>query len=171
LRRSAEFDALTGTLNRRSIDHWLARSFLDSHRQGRPLSLLFIDIDHFKSVNDRLGHAGGDHCLRQVAAALRSALESGDMVGRFGGEEFVVLLPGRVGGDAREMGERLRAAVERCEFTYDGQSERLTVSIGVSTRLERESTPPAAVKRADDALYAAKNAGRNCVRVAPAVFS
>lgn len=171
LRRSAEFDALTGTLNRRSIDLWLGRSFLESHRQGRPLSLLFIDIDHFKSVNDRLGHAGGDHCLRQVAAALRGALGSDDMLGRYGGEEFVVLLPGRVGGDAREMGERLRAAVERCEFAHDGQPERLTVSIGVATRLDHESTPDAAIKRADDALYTAKNAGRNCVRVAPAVFA
>ncbi len=170
LRRSAEFDALTGTLNRRSIDHWLVRTFLDAHRQSRPLSLLFIDIDHFKSVNDRLGHAGGDHCLRQVAATLRGALDSGDMLGRYGGEEFVVLLPGRVGADAREMGERLRAAVERCEFAYEGQAEHLTVSIGVSTRLDSESTPAAAIKRADDALYTAKNAGRNCVRVAPAVF-
>jgi diguanylate cyclase (GGDEF)-like protein len=171
LRRSAEFDALTGTLNRRTIDQWLARSFTESHRKDRPLSLLFIDIDHFKSVNDRLGHAGGDHCLRQVAAALRGALGSGDMLGRYGGEEFVVLLPGRVGADAREMGERLRAAVERCAFAHDGQPERLTVSIGVATRLDSESTPAAAVKRADDALYAAKHAGRNCVRVAPAVFT
>ena len=171
LRRSAELDALTGTFNRRSIDQWLVRAFLDAHRQHRPLSLLFIDIDHFKSVNDRLGHAGGDHCLREVATALRGALDVGDTLGRYGGEEFVVLLPGRAGADAREMAERLRAAVERREFGFEGHAERLTVSIGVATRLDRESTPAAAVKRADKALYAAKRAGRNCVHVAPAVFT
>ena len=170
LRRSAELDALTGTFNRRSIDQWLSHAFMDAHRQKRELSLLFIDIDKFKSVNDRLGHAGGDHCLRQVAAALRSALQAGDTLGRYGGEEFVVVLPGRAGADAREMGERLRGAVERCECLYENHAERLTVSIGVSTRLDRESTPAAAVERADKALYAAKDAGRNCVRVAPAVF-
>ena len=171
LRRSAELDALTGTFNRRSIDQWLSRAFLDAYRQNRPLSLLFIDIDHFKSVNDRLGHAGGDHCLREAAIALRSALDTGDMLGRYGGEEFVVLLPGRGGADARDMAERLRAAVERREFRFEGHAERLTVSIGVATRLDRESTPAAAVKRADKALYAAKRAGRNCVHVAPAVFT
>ncbi len=170
LRRSAELDALTGTFNRRSIDQWLTRAFIDAHSQKRELSLLFIDIDNFKSVNDRLGHACGDHCLRQVAAALRSALQPGDTLGRYGGEEFVVLLPGRAGADAREMGERLRCAVERCEIFYENNVERLTVSIGVSTRLDRESTPAAAVERADKALYAAKHGGRNCVRVAPAVF-
>jgi diguanylate cyclase (GGDEF)-like protein len=135
------------------------------------MSLLFIDIDYFKSVNDRLGHAGGDHCLRQVAAALRGALDPGDMLGRYGGEEFVVLLPGRGGVEARDMAERLREAVERCEFEFEGHSERMTVSIGVATRLERESTPAAAVKRADTALYAAKHDGRNRVHVAPAVFA
>jgi diguanylate cyclase (GGDEF)-like protein len=171
LRRSAELDALTGTFNRRSIDQWLARTFLDADRRQQALSLLFIDIDHFKSINDRLGHAGGDHCLREVAAALRGALEEGDVLGRYGGEEFVALLPGRAGADAREMGERLRAAVERCEIQYEGRGERITVSIGVATRLERESTPAAAIERADKALYAAKRGGRNCVHVAPAVFT
>jgi diguanylate cyclase (GGDEF)-like protein len=171
LRRSAELDALTGTLNRRSMDQWLVRAFLDAHRQRRPLSLLFIDIDHFKSVNDRLGHAGGDHCLREVATALRGALDAGDMLGRYGGEEFVVLLPGRSGAEAREMAERLRASVERREFHHESHAERLTVSVGVATRLDREETPTEAVKRADQALYAAKRGGRNCVHVAPAVFT
>jgi diguanylate cyclase (GGDEF)-like protein len=171
LRRSAELDALTGTFNRRSMDHWLARTFAQAHQQRQPLSLLFIDIDHFKAVNDRLGHSGGDQCLREVAAALRGALEPGDVLGRYGGEEFIVLLPGRGGADGREVAERLRATVERHAFRHENQAERMTVSIGVATRLEAENTPDATVKRADQALYSAKRAGRNCVQVAPAVFT
>jgi diguanylate cyclase (GGDEF)-like protein len=170
LRRSAELDALTGTLNRRSIDQWLVRSFLDAHRRQQPLSVLFIDVDHFKAINDRIGHPGGDHCLRQVATILRTSLDEGDLLGRYGGEEFIVVLPGRAGAQAREVGERLRAAVERSHFEYEGHAQPLTVSIGVATRLERDSEPAATIERADKALYAAKHHGRNCVQVAPAVF-
>lgn len=170
LRRSAELDALTGTFNRRTTDQWLARSFLDAQRRQRPLSLLFIDVDHFKAINDRIGHPGGDYCLREVAAILRASLGEGDLLGRYGGEEFVVVLPGRAGAQARAVGEHLRAAVERHRFEYEGQLQPLTVSIGVATRLENEGSPDAAVERADKALYAAKHGGRNCVQVAPAVF-
>jgi len=171
LRRSAELDALTGSFNRRSIDQWMARMFTDAHRNQRPLSLLFIDIDHFKSINDQHGHSAGDHCLREVALALRQGLDANDVLGRYGGEEFVVLLPERGGADAREIGERLRAAVERALIQWKTTQVPLTVSVGVATRLERESTPAAAIERADKALYAAKRGGRNCVHVAPAVFS
>lgn len=171
LRCSAEVDALTGAFNRRTIDQWLTRAFVDAHRRQQALSLLFIDVDHFKAINDRLGHPGGDHCLREIAATLRRSLEEGDLLGRYGGEEFIVILPGRGGAQAREIGERLRAAVERSQVEYEGQSEQVTVSVGVASRLERESTPADTVERADKALYAAKRGGRNCVQVAPAVFS
>ncbi len=171
LRRSAELDALTGTFNRRSIDQWLARAFADAHGNQTLQSMLFIDIDHFKLVNDKLGHAGGDACLRKVAMTLRSTIEEGDFLGRYGGEEFVVLLPGRGGAEARAMAERLRAAVERAELEYEGQKVHITVSIGVATRLDGESTPEATIKRADKALFSAKRGGRNCVHVAPATFS
>ncbi|MEZ0469417.1 diguanylate cyclase [Luteimonas salinilitoris] len=171
LRRSAELDALTGSLNRRSIDQWLARSFVEAERDGQPLSVLFVDLDRFKSVNDRFGHACGDHCLRAAAAALRGALGGGDLFGRYGGEEFIAILPGHGGAAARQVGEELRAAVERLAVEWEGQSLRLTVSVGVATRRDRERTPAATIDRADKALYAAKRSGRNCVHVAPAVFS
>ena len=170
LRRSAELDALTGSLNRRTIDQWLARSFGEAARQQQPVSVLFIDLDHFKSVNDRHGHACGDFCLRSVALALRGALDEGDLFGRYGGEEFIAVLPGRGGAAARMVAEQLRMAVEALRPEWNGKPLMLTVSVGVATRLEHEETPEAALQRADRALYSAKAAGRNCVQVAPAVF-
>ncbi|MEP6634638.1 MAG: diguanylate cyclase, partial [Luteimonas sp.] len=171
LRRSAELDALTGTFNRRTIDQWLARSFSDAVHRGEPLSVLFVDLDHFKAINDRLGHACGDHCLRELAAALRSALGEGNLLARYGGEEFIAVLPGHGGAAARMIGEQLRAAVENTDIQWEGQSVRVTVSVGVATRLDNETTPAATIDRADKALYAAKRSGRNCVQVAPAVFA
>lgn len=170
LRRSAEFDALTGTHNRRTIDLWLARSFGEAHRTGQPLSVLFVDLDHFKVINDTHGHACGDACLRHVSAILRRELEPNDLLGRYGGEEFLVVLPGRDVNAARQVGERMRAAVERATLEWNGQPIRLTASIGVAPRWEEEHTSAAAVERADKALYAAKRSGRNQVRVAPAEF-
>jgi len=171
LRRSAELDALTGSLNRRTIDQWLVRSFSEAARDQQPVSVLFIDLDHFKSVNDRHGHAGGDFCLRHVAVALRGALDQGDLFGRYGGEEFIAILPGRNGAAARVIAEHLRMAVENLRPVWNGKPLRLTVSLGVATRLGKEDTPEGALARADRALYAAKSHGRNCVQVAPAVFT
>ena len=171
LRQSAELDALTGSLNRRSIDQWLARCFLEAERDGQPLSVLFVDLDRFKGINDRYGHAAGDQCLRAVAGTLSGALDEGDVFGRYGGEEFIAILPGRSGAAARQVGERLRAAVERLAVDWEGQSIKLTVSVGVATRRDGERTPAATIERADKALYASKRAGRNCVHVAPAVFT
>lgn len=171
LRRSAEMDALTGTMNRRTIDLWVERTFADAQRSGLPVSVLFVDLDHFKSVNDRFGHACGDDGLRAVSMALRGVLSDADMFGRYGGEEFIAVLPGRDGADARAIGERMRTAVENVELRHEGQRVRLTVSIGIATRQPDEDTPAAAIARADKALYAAKRQGRNCVQVAPAVFS
>lgn len=171
LRRTAELDALTGSLNRRSIDQWLVRCFAEAERDGLPVSVLFVDLDRFKSINDRLGHAGGDHCLRAVAVALRGALADGGLFGRYGGEEFIAVLPGHDGAAARRAGEAMRAAVERLAVRWNEQTVRLTVSVGVATRRAGEAAPERALERADRALYAAKRGGRNCVQVAPAVFS
>lgn len=168
LRRTAERDALTGSHNRRSIEQWLAQQF--ARRQSPPLSVLFVDIDHFKPVNDRHGHACGDHCLRSVAMALRGALGEQDLLGRYGGEEFIVLLPGSDLSSARAMAERLRAAVEACEIDWQGSSHHLTVSVGVATRDPSDASPAALVERADTAMYEAKRGGRNQVSVSPASF-
>ncbi len=168
LKRTAELDALTGTLNRRSIDQWLTRHF--NHPQGQGLSLLFVDIDHFKQVNDVYGHACGDHCLRQVALALRGALRPNDQLGRYGGEEFVVLLPQTDSTTARGTAERLREAVEACAIEWQGAPHRLTVSIGVASRASSERSASQVIERADRALYAAKHAGRNRISMAPAIF-
>lgn len=170
LRRSAELDALTGLFNRSTIDQWLQRTFADAQRDGQPVSVLFVDMDHFKAINDRYGHAGGDHCLRCVATMLRDTLAEGDLVGRYGGEEFIVILPGRGAAAARRIGDALRLAVEQLAVVFDQQSLALTVSVGVATRLDGETRPADTIDRADKALYAAKRGGRNCVHVAPATF-
>ena len=168
LRRTAEVDALTGAPNRRSIDQWLARHF-STRTPDRALSLLFVDIDHFKRVNDLHGHACGDHCLREVAMALRAMLRQQDVLGRYGGEEFIALLPGTGVTTARGMAERLRISVEDCEVQWQGATLRLSVSIGVAT-CQPQETAAALLDRADRALYAAKREGRNRVSVSPAVF-
>src|SRR5690606_3712259 len=143
----------------------------EADRDGQPLSVLFVDLDRFKAINDRYGHACGDHCLRAVAATLSASLGDGALFGRYGGEEFLAILPGHGGAAARQVGEELRAAVERQTLAWEGHVIRLTVSVGVATRRDGERVPGATIERADKALYASKRAGRNCVHVAPAVFT
>ncbi len=171
LRRSAETDVLTGCFNRRTIDQWLDRAFSEAERDGEPLSILFIDLDNFKAINDRHGHACGDVCLCSLADALRCALPEGGVLGRYGGDEFIAILAGAGGAAARVVGERMRAAAEDLLVEWSGQPQRLTVSVGIATRRDGEGGPAATIDRADKALYAAKRNGRNCVQVAPAVFS
>jgi len=171
LRHTAEVDALTGALNRRSIDQSLSRIFPPAHRQGLPLSVLYIDIDHFKSLNDGLGHAAGDQCLREVARLIGAELVDEDQFGRYGGEEFLVVLPGRQTEMARAIAEQIRLAVEAAELRHRDHPMRVTVSIGVATMLAQDTNPQQVVERADKALYAAKRGGRNRVSVAPAVFA
>lgn len=165
LRRSAELDALTGTLNRSTIEEQLAASFAEAYQHQQALSVLFVDLDHFKSINDTHGHACGDYCLRKLTELLRSELRAGDFLGRYGGEEFLALLPGCDGVQAVELGERLRRAVEDARLYWQGREIRLTISIGVSPRALYEDKPEHAVARADGALYAAKRGGRNQVQL------
>lgn len=166
LRRSAELDALTGVLNRSAIDEVLEQYFREAHQQQRALSVLFVDLDHFKAINDTWGHACGDYCLQLLAGALRNTLRGGDHIGRYGGEEFLVLLPGCDGEAAVVLGERLRNTVEQLQLRWQDQAVRVTISIGASSRMPHEDNPDAAVARADQALYAAKRGGRNRVDLA-----
>lgn len=170
LRRTAEVDALTGLLNRRSLEQALVRSSHHAHRGGHALSVLYIDLDHFKPINDQHGHACGDHCLRAVSQMLDASVGEDGLVGRWGGEEFLAVLPGLGTEAARAVAETMRTAIESVDLVWQGQPLRLTVSIGVASQLPHEGQHGPAVERADAALYAAKRAGRNRVHAAPAVF-
>jgi len=160
-------DGLTQVANRRRFDEMLAVEWSRACRQGHPLSFLMLDIDHFKQVNDQLGHLVGDDCLVSVARlCAREIQRSGDLLARYGGEEFSVLLPVTPEQGARRVAERLRKIVaENPVYPNDGvRPVNLTVSIGVATMTPTNSTgPEALIQRADEALYQAKESGRNRV--------
>lgn len=155
----ASIDSLTGTFNRRTILD-TATMLERSQSHAGALSLLMIDADHFKSINDRFGHAVGDEVLRQLSDVLRRNVRTKDIVGRYGGEEFLVLMPDTGEDGALRVAEKLRAAVES-QITKPAV---LTISVGVATTREGELSLDRTLAHADAALYAAKAAGRNCVR-------
>lgn len=159
--RLAEVDDLTGLPNRRRLLTLGEQELAVAARYGRPLSVCLLDIDHFKEVNDTLGHAAGDEVLREVARRLASELRTPDLLGRYGGEEFLALLPETP--DARELAERLRAAVAARPVVSRAGTISVTVSAGVAARLPGDASLPTLVERADAALYEAKRAGRNRV--------
>jgi diguanylate cyclase (GGDEF)-like protein len=162
-------DALTRVLNRNGLDEALVRHFA-TRPEPLPLTLLVVDIDHFKSVNDRHGHAVGDAMLRAVAGALTEQLRGNDFVARVGGEEFLVGCAIPEGEPARLLGERLRREVAGLVVPADGAgaSARCTVSIGISPPFTRHADYEGALRAADRALYAAKAAGRDRVEMAGA---
>jgi len=158
----ARSDALTGLANRRAFDEALDREVARAERSGAPLALLALDLDRFKAVNDRYGHAAGDAALVAAAARARAALREGDLLARVGGEELAALLPGAGLEAALEVGERVRAAVASAPIEGPGASFRVTVSVGVAVLAAGESGV-ALRARADDRLYAAKRGGRDRV--------
>ena len=167
LERLALTDALTGLATRR---HFLAEAEREFHRaqRGHALSVLIFDVDHFKSINDSLGHAAGDCVLAELGRRVRSVLRDGDIAGRLGGEEFGVVLAAADETLALAIAERLRAALGSAAVPLEGSGEmHFTVSIGVATLGRGDGDPAALIARADAAMYEAKRAGRNCVRAAP----
>jgi len=163
LRRLATTDALTGIFNRRHFMAAAATEVGREHRHHRPLSLLMLDIDHFKRINDSHGHPVGDEAIKAMAAACNHIIRPMDAVGRLGGEEFAVLLPETALAEAELVAERIRAAVAGIRIAAAGGEVRFTTSVGVTQLRPGDGSAEAMLSRADALLYAAKNAGRNRV--------
>lgn len=166
LERLATTDDLTGLCNRR---HFLALAEDERRRHAhkyKPLALLILDIDVFKSINDRFGHDVGDAVICHVANVCREELRGFDILARIGGEEFVTLLPDTTGEQAVMLAERVRQRLEASAFVVDGADVRVTASIGVSEGGAQSECIGDLMKRADQALYQAKREGRNRVRLA-----
>ena len=163
LRDQATHDGLTGLLNRATILEKLDDELSRAARAGNPVSVLMADLDRFKSINDSLGHLAGDAVLREAARRLKSTARRYDSVGRYGGEEFLILLPGCDAADAALQAERMREAIGATPFLTPSRPVTVTASLGVacSSHCARE----ALVREADDALYEAKGNGRNRVAV------
>lgn len=162
----AEFDAKTGLYNFRHFEETVNVEFVRARTARRPLSMLFMDLDYMRHVNNRYGHLAGDQVLKDLAAILTRETRHGDMVARFGGEEFVAVLPGTDRAEATYIAERIRSKVEQHECKFEGHSIKVTVSIGVVAYPLDGQEVTQLIQRADEALYAAKNEGRNRVKTA-----
>jgi diguanylate cyclase (GGDEF)-like protein len=165
----ADHDGLTGLNNRQHFDRRLQEEWQRHQRLGQPFSLLMLDLDHFKDLNDAHGHLAGDRALAAVGRLLQASLRQSDFPARYGGEEFVVILPHTDGPQARHLAERLRQALAVEPVAHrDGSALRLTASFGVAASVPGHTgTPEELLHLADQALYQAKNNGRNQVACAP----
>ena len=168
LRLIASLDPLTGIQNRRSAQENIARIWDDPGCAKPAIAFLMLDIDNFKQLNDSLGHAAGDECIKAVASKISFNLGDGDIVSRHGGEEFLVVLTGTNAGDAFAAAERIRNSVVSVqpENSADGPACPVTISVGLA-RWQGEETPQMLINRADEALYEAKRRGKNQTVVAP----
>jgi len=164
VRQLAYIDGLTGMFNRRYFEMKIAEEMERSHRYGTSLAVIMLDIDHFKRLNDEFGHLLGDEVLRQVSSVFSQQLRKIDVVCRYGGEEFAVLLPQASAEQALNVAEKLRREV--AGYRFPGVPRAVTISAGASAHPIHGATRDEVVKAADAALYAAKQAGRNCVRIA-----
>ena len=162
LERRATRDPLTGVANRALFLDTLEQTLQQSARYGRPTSLIVCDIDHFKTVNDTLGHAAGDRCLREISQALTGVVRGADLVGRLGGDEFAVLCPETDADGAWQLADRIRGAIEE---RVSDRARDASASLGIAVHLPQD-TPTSLLHRADQALYRAKDTGRNRVAVA-----
>ncbi|MEW7006891.1 PleD family two-component system response regulator [Lentilitoribacter sp. EG35] len=161
----AVVDPLTGLNNRHFLDAYMGKLIARAKRRNTPISMLITDIDKFKNVNDTHGHDAGDEILREFARRLRASVRGADLACRFGGEEFVVLMPDTTAEMAAQIAERLRAAIETSAFNLPGDTGQLelTTSVGVTNYDPEQDSSETLIKRADDALYKAKSDGRNRV--------
>ncbi|WP_300632126.1 diguanylate cyclase [Pseudomonas sp.] len=164
-RQKALLDPLTGLPNRAAWSERLDHEVNAWHQRGNSLSLAMLDLDHFKRINDGYGHLAGDKVLKIIANVLSKRLRATDFIARFGGEEFVLLMPDSALADALAVGEVLRMAIEACPFHFKGEPVTITVSMGVA-QFQPGERSDLALKRADEALYRAKAAGRNQVQAA-----
>ena len=164
VQRLATLDGLTGTYNRRHFMDLAQREYDNARRFGHPLTAMMLDVDHFKRINDRHGHHVGDQVLRALAERCRGALRSVDVLGRYGGEEFAIVLPGTTQHNAATvLAERIRKRVADEPIKTDDGAVKVTVSVGVAELDAEMRGPEDLLKRADAALYEAKQAGRNRV--------
>lgn len=156
----ATLDSLTGLPNRRGFNLWAVKTLKDAQRDARPLTAMLLDLDHFKRLNDTHGHLAGDEVLAGFAEDLKSCLRQSDIICRWGGEEFIILLKGTDTVDAHDVAEKIRLLAEQHRYTFSGEPLYVTVSIGLS-RLQPDDTLQSLIARADSALYRAKQNGRN----------
>lgn len=163
LRLRAFIDALTGVWNRGALSELLQREWERARRGDQPLSIAMVDLDFFKRVNDTHGHLVGDEVLKELCSRLKSVIRPYDAVGRYGGEEFVVVFPGTSAELAVGLGERLRAVVAESDFVIGDLQLPITISVGLTTLRGCDDSVEDMLERADQALYAAKGAGRNRV--------
>ena len=161
-------DGLTGVCNRRHFMELAEAEFIKARRYGLVVSLLMVDADHFKNVNDQYGHDSGDKVLQALSRAASSSVRAVDVVARYGGEEFVVLLPLTAAADALQVAERMRASIEALQISIDGGSTlSVTVSVGCATCEAAACSLRSLLSQADKALYRAKASGRNQVAFDP----
>ncbi len=156
-------DGLTGLFNRKHLMDLFDMEFIRAQRYQTPFSVLIADLDHFKTINDTHGHLAGDSVLRRIADTLGQSIRECDHVGRYGGEEFLIILPDTRVDGAMQMGERIRQIVSEVSFYNDGEAFSMTLSVGVATCSQADSDLEAILSRADEALYRAKANGRNQV--------
>lgn len=164
IRKLADTDPLTGILNRRSVLSEAERCLATARRHDRRISCVTLDLDRFKTVNDRFGHAAGDLAITRVTHVLRSLTRAGDAFGRLGGDEFVVFLPDADVEGARQLAERFRHAIATERLEHRGHVFRITASFGIASLAEEDETPLEILQRADRAMYAAKAQGGDTVR-------
>lgn len=166
---SNRVDGLTQIFNRKHWEERLSQEYSRARRFNHEISLIMLDLDHFKRINDTYGHLGGDQVLIDSANSVKNILRLCDVFGRYGGEEFAVILPETSMEGARELAERIRKTIEDTDIQFNGNSIKITASIGVSMLTENDTRYEDLIAHADEALYEAKKAGRNCIKALPII--